>query len=139
MAIETMKVGPGKLSIGDADDLTQFESQILSAILEPEVEKGDPITVLSGEKRSGNRTEAWKLTGNMLQDLGATDSRTEWLFDHRGEDHPFEYAPNNAKGKKVTGTLTVEAVAIGGDVDENGESEFEFELVGEPKIETADD
>lgn len=138
MAIETLKVGPGKLSIGDTEDLTQFESQIRSAILEPEVDKGDPLVVLSGEKKSGNRTETWQMSGTMLQDFGATDSKTEWLFEHRGEDLPFEYTPNTAAGKKITGTLTVEAIAIGGEVSENAESDFEFVLVGEPKIEASE-
>lgn len=134
MAIQTLKVGPGKLSIGGVDDLTLFESQITTATLEPSVDKGDVKRVLSGETKSGDRTESWQIKGTMLQDFGETDSRTEWLFDHRGEEHEFEYVPSNKAGKKITGTIAVEAIAIGGEVGTDAESDFEFDLVGPPEI-----
>lgn len=137
MAIQTMTVGPGKFSIGDTGDLTVFESQVRKLTLTPSVDKGDPLAVLSGEKASGDRSESWTLEGTLLQDFGSTDSTTEWLFDHRGEDHPFEYTPNNSGGKKITGTVTVEAIGIGGEVEAKAESDFEFALVGEPKIEVS--
>lgn len=134
MPVQSITVGPGVLTIGATTDLTTFESQTTSCKLTPSVDKGDPINVLSGEQVSGDRTESWTLDGNFLQDFGSTDSRVEWLFEHRGEDHPFEYTPNTAKGKSVTGTLTVEAVDIGGDVNTKPTSDFSFALVGSPAI-----
>jgi len=134
MPVATLTVGPGKLQIGDTENLTMFESQIRSAKLVPSVDKGDPIDVLSGEQVSGDRSESFALEGTMLQDFGATDSRTEWLFEHRGQTHPFEYTPNNAAGKKITGQLEVEAIDIGGDVKSKAESDFSFTLIGAPVI-----
>lgn len=136
MPIETLTVGPGKLQIGDTENLTTFESQIRSAKLVPSVDKGDPIDVLSGEQAAGDRSESFTLQGTMLQDFGSTDSKTEWLFTHRGETHPFEYTPNNAKGKKITGQVEVEAIDIGGDVKAKAESDFEFQVIGAPVIAT---
>ena len=134
MAVKTLTVGPGKLQIGDSENITTFESQTRSCKLVPNVDTDDPIDVLSGEQIAGDRSEAFTLEGTFLQDFGATLSTTEWLFEHRGESHPFEYTPNNSAGKKITGTLQVEAIDIGGDVKTKAESDFEFQLLGAPVI-----
>ena len=134
--IKTLTIGPGKLTIGAPDALSNFASQCTSAKLVPSVDKGDPIKVLSGESAAGDRSESFTLEGNLLQDFGATESTTEWLFTHRGEDHPFEYVPNTGAGKKITGTVQVEAIDIGGDVESKATSEFKFDLVGAPLIAT---
>lgn len=137
MPVQTVTVGPGELTIGAATALMDFSSQCTSCTLTPSVDTGDQLNVLSGESVSGDRTETWALSATLLQDFGADDGTTEWLFDHRGEDHPFTYEPNSAKGKTIKGTLTVEAIAIGGDVKTKPTSDIEFALVGSPTIETA--
>lgn len=137
MAINTVTVGPGKLTIGATDDLTQFGSQCTSCKVTPSVDTGDPLDVLSGEQAAGDRSESWTLNGTFVQDFGATESTTEWLFTHRGESHPFEYTPSNAAGKKISGQLVVEAIEIGGDVKTKPTSDFEFNLEGAPTIGTA--
>lgn len=136
MAVETITVGAGQLTIGAASDLTNFSSQTTSVKLVPSVDQGDAIAVLSGESVAGDRTESFNLEGTILQDLGATESKTEWLFEHRGETHAFEFVPNTAKGKKITGSLVVEAVEIGGDVGTKPTSDFEFLVIGEPVLGT---
>lgn len=133
---DILRVGPGKLTIGDAGAPTIFSGLITGAKLTPSVERGDPIDFLDGSASSGDRSESWTLNGNMAQDFGATDSRTEWLFTNRGTDQPFVYVPNAATGRNITGTLTVEAVEIGGEVKSKPISEFEFSLVGEPVLGT---
>jgi len=132
MTVNTITVGPGKLTIGADAGLTNFSSQIRSGKLVPSVDKGDPIHVLSGEEVPGERTEKFQLTGNVQQDFGAIDSRVEWLWEHRGETHDFEYVPSTAAGRTITGQLIVEAVDIGGDVKSKPTSDFAFDLVGEP-------
>lgn len=132
MTVGVLTVGPGKLTIG-ADTLTSaFESQITEAIAQPKVDNDDPIHVLSGESVSGARKETWTLEGEMLQDYGLAASRSEWLFEHAGEEHPFTYIPANANGFGISGTLVAEATAIGGKVTEKATSEFEFVIVGRP-------
>jgi hypothetical protein len=42
--------------------------------------------------------------------------------------------PNTVAGKKITGTVTVEPISVGGDVDSDAESEFEWDFVGEPVL-----
>lgn len=134
MAVNTVTVGAGQLTIGADTALINFSSQITTATLVPDVDQDDPIKVLSGESVAGDRTESFTLEGTMLQDLGATESTTEWLFEHRGETHAFEYVPNTTKGRKITGSLVVEAIEIGGDVGTKPTSDFEFTLIGEPVI-----
>lgn len=134
MAVNTITVGPGKLTIGASSDLTTFEGQVTSCRLVPSVDQGDNIAVLSGESVAGDRTESWSLEGTLLQDFGSTGSRTEWLFNNRGETHVFEFEPSTAAGKKFTGSLVVEAIEVGGDVNTKPTSDFNFKVIGSPVI-----
>lgn len=132
--IHKTTTGPGKFVIGETADLTVFDSQVVSITLEPDVSTGDSRKVLSGEIAPGDRTEAWNITGTLLSDFGAENSLVEFCFTKRGQQLPFRYTPATASGKEITGTLTIEAVAIGGDVGETPEPDFEFALVGEPVL-----
>lgn len=132
MAVKTTKIGAGTLTIGALTDLTNFAGQVTSCRLVPSVDQGDSINVLSGESVAGDRTESWTLEGTLLQDYGNTGSTTEWLFDNRGETHVFTFVPNTASGKGWTGSLVVEAIESGGDVDTKPTSDFTFVLVGAP-------
>lgn len=135
MAVNAITVGPGSLTIGAAASLVTFSGQTTSCRLIPSVDQGDNIQVLSGESVAGDRTESWTLEGSFLQDFGATGSTWEKLFDMRGTTQVFEFIPNTAAGKKVLGSLIVEAVELGGDVGTKPTSDFTFTLVGSPVIE----
>lgn len=141
MAVNTLTMGPGSLTIGDVGDLQAFQSQITNARLVPNVDQGDALNVLSGESVPGDRDESWTLAGTIVQDLGAgiagADSLVEWLFVNRGTTLPFIFVPNTAAGRQVSGSLTVEAVEIGGDVKSKPTSDFEFQVSGDPVIEAA--
>lgn len=136
MAVNTLTMGPGKLTIGSDTMLMQFESQVTECVLKPSVDNEDPVPVLSGEEAPGDRSESWTLEGSLLQDLGATTSVVEWLFTHRGELHPFTFVPATAKGKQITGTVQVEAVDIGGEARKKPTSDFEFVVIGAPTLAT---
>ena len=134
MAVNVLTVGPGTLTIGADANLKNFESQTTSCRLVPNVENDDPINVLSGEQVAGDRTESFTLEGAFLQDFGSTGSLTEWLFEHRGETHPFKFIPNTTKARQITGSLVVEAIEIGGDARAKPTSDFGFQVIGEPVI-----
>lgn len=137
MAVNTLTMGPGMLTIGSEANLTQFASQVTECVLKPKVDNDDPIPVLSGEEAPGDRSESWTLEGSLLQDLGATGSVVEWLFAHRGELHPFTFVPRSGTGaKRIIGTLQVEAVDIGGEARTKPSSDFEFVVIGAPTIST---
>lgn len=134
MAVNAITVGAGSLSIGAALDLVNFSGQTTSVRLVPSVDQGDQILVLSGESVAGDRTESWTIEGTFLQDFGSAESTWEKLFALRGETHVFEFVPSTAAGKKISGSLIVEAVELGGDVGSKPTSDFEFQLVGSPVI-----
>lgn len=131
--IGTTVVGNGTLTIGETASLHVMQHQVTSVKLVPKAETGKHVTVLSGKQKGGSRSEAWTLEGKYLFDLGTTDSTTEFLFNNRGKEMPFELVPATARRKKFTGRLIVEASEIGGDVDEDNLAvDFTFTLVGAP-------
>ena len=134
MAVNAITVGPGTLTIGETGTMSTLSSQITACRLVPSVENEDPLNVLSGEQAPGDRSESWALTGTILQDLGAVESTTEFMFEHRGQQMPFEFIPATAAGKAFSGQLVVEAIEMGGDVKTKPTSDFELQLVGEPTL-----
>lgn len=137
MPVKTLTVGAGTLTIGADAALIQFASQVTSVRLVPNVDNEDPVYVLSGEAVAGDRAESFTLEGAMLQDFGAEGSTTEWLFQHRGEEHPFSFTPNTKGKRKITGVVVVEAIEIGGDARTKPQSDFEFQVIGQPVISAA--
>lgn len=132
MTVNIATVGPGLLTIGSAAALTNFSSQMRSARIVPSVSVGDPIDVLSGETVPGDRTETFALVVSIQSDFGHNDSRVEWLWKERGKTHPFAYIPNNALGRRITGSIIVEPIEIGGDVKSKPAHEVTMQLVGAP-------
>lgn len=134
MAVKTTRVGAGTLTLGDAEDLMTFASQVLSCAVEPEGDSEDPQEVLSGEMVEGAYSETYNLTGEFFQDLDTAAGVTEYTWTNSGKVVPFKFVPNTAKGKQVAGNLRVVATKIGGDVGENATAEFEFAIIGKPTI-----
>lgn len=130
-------IGPGTLHIGGDDVLVNFSAQCRGARVVPSVDRGDNIDLLDGSTMRGDRSESWQLTGTFQQDYGKGErgqNVVEWLFDHRGEEHPFRYVPNNTDGRETSGVLTVEAIEWGGNPKEKPTSDFSFDLIGAPVI-----
>ena len=134
MTVNTITVGPGTLTLGETGTLSTLSSQVTACRVVPNVENEDPIDVLSGEQAPGDRSESWTLAGTLLQDLGAVDSTTEYLFEHRGQELPFDFIPSTAAGKQITGTVVAEAIEMGGDAKTKPTSDFEWQIVGEPVL-----
>lgn len=141
MTVNTLTMGPGTLVLGDVGDTQAFSSQVTNVRLVPSVDNGDPLNVLSGESVPGDRDESWTLAGTLVQDIGAgiagADSLVEWLFTNRGTEVPFTFVPNTARGRQFSGTLTIEAVEMGGDAKTKPTSDFEWALSGDPVLEAA--
>lgn len=137
MATNAIAVGPGTFTIGAELLLTNFAGQVTSLKVVPSVDYDDDINVLDGGTVTGDRKESWTVSGTLLQDFGSTDSKTEFLFEHRGEAMPFVFTPNSSMGKEIRGSLVVEAIEIGGDVKTKPTSDFEFKMVGAPVISAA--
>lgn len=133
MAVVTLKPTNGTLTIGVSASLQNFSSQVTNCRLVPKADQGDPIYVLSGESVAGDFTETYTLEGTILQDFGSVGSKQEWLLTNTGQTFPFEFSPKNGAGtKKLTGSLVVSAVEIGGDVNTVASADFSFTVIGKP-------
>lgn len=126
MSVKQVKLGDGLLTLDPGGAAKELSEQITNAVLEPKVNNGERKKTLSGGTYTEGRSEEWTLGGKMLPDFGETDSIQEYCFTNRGKTFSFEFVPNKDKAKKFSGTLTVEAVQLGGDVGKADEVEFEF-------------
>lgn len=132
-----IQLDTGLLTIGETGSLHQLGHQVTECILVPKVSKKDQIKVLSGGSVPGSRSTTYTLKGKLLQDFGRAtpvESVSEFLFTSDGLMLPFVFDPDENSTKKVTGTLVVEATAIGGKVGDNAEADFEFDVIGKPAI-----
>jgi len=130
MPVKSDKLGPGTLSIGATGSAEQWASQLRACSVEPSTDTEDSIPVLSGEEIGGDDTDTAELTGTVLQSYDA-QSLILWSHEHRGEELPFTFIPNNDGALQVTGIVKVRRLRIGGDVKTRNESEFTFPIVGD--------
>lgn len=135
MAVKSHKLGPGSLVLGASGSLTEFEAQCSKISLEPSVDEGDPIPVLSGEELAGDDEESYVLKGEIIQEFSAT-SLLKWCHEHRGTSQPFVFIPNTDGDLSWTGTVKIRATSVGGDIKKVNTSEFEFKGVGSYEITT---
>lgn len=131
MGIQSSKLGPGRLKLGSTGTEQEFGTQCTAVALEPDVEEGDELTVLSGDVLDGDDEYTYNLTGTALQDYSGMTSWIVWCKENQGVVLPFEFVPNNEAGLAVTGSVKIRAVKIGGDVKERNESDFEFKGIGD--------
>ena len=133
MATTAHSLGPGQLTIGETGSGQEFGGQVTTCTIEPDFNQDDDTPVLDGGVVAGDLTESWSLSGEFLQDYSA-NSLILWCADHSGEEMAFTFKPRKDQPLQATGTLTVRAVPFGGDVKTRNTSEFEFSIVGTPKI-----
>lgn len=138
-APKATKLGPGVLLIGDATTGQDASCKTSATKVEWDKDKEDNVNVLCGSTIAGATAYTAKLTGTIAQDLHESNGIVAWSWAHKGEQHPFLFIPNSAAGKKVTGTLTVDPLTVGGDeVKKNMMSDFEWDIVGDPLLDDAE-
>lgn len=134
MPAEVYKTGPGTLVVGEVGSEVDFSAQVLSAVVSWSKEKADDRKVLSGETVAGATTYTASLSVTILQDLALAAGIVAFSWANKGEEHPFTFVPNTVADKEVTGTVVIDPVDIGGEVDTDAESEFEWSIVGDPAL-----
>lgn len=131
MPVKSYKMGPGTLSLGEVGTLLDISCQITSAQLVPDKDSDDDLPTLCGDVLPGEITYAWSLNATIVQDL--TEGGVNlWSLTHAGEQVPFKFTPSTAVGQEFTGILTVDPLAIGGEVKTKPTAEVEWALVGPP-------
>lgn len=130
MPVKSDKLGPGTLTIGAVGTEQQFAAQLTACSVEPSTDTEDPIPTLSGEEIAGDDTDTAELTGTLLQSYDA-QSLLLWSHEHKGEELPFKFIPNNEAALQVTGVVKVRRLRIGGDVKTRNTSDFTWPIIGD--------
>lgn len=133
MALESYVVGPGTLSLGEVGDEIAIDCQLTSALVQWDVDAEDDVPLLCGDTAPGDEIFTATLSGNLFQDL-STGGIVEWSWTNKGTSQPVVFIPSTAEGKKVTGTIKVRPIDIGGDAKAKARSDFEWPFVGEPVL-----
>lgn len=137
MPIGSYKMGPGTLTLGAGGDLIDVSLQVTNCRVEPteNTTKTDAVPVLGGDELPAEESAdySFRLRGTFLQDLAAAGV-CDWTLLNKGEEHPFEFVPNTAAARQVTGTVRVSPITIGGDVSKTARptSDFDMAIVGDP-------
>lgn len=131
------KLGPGQLTFGEAGTESEWGAQVTVCAIEPETDEGDTLNFLDGSSES-DETDSYTLTGTLAQTYDA-DSLLIWSKENSGERFPFTFRPRGDRPLTVTGTVTVRALKIGGDVKTKNTSDFSFVGVGDWNIDLSTD
>lgn len=138
MAISSYKMGPGtlKLGTGGTEDASAQVTRCVVSTAES-VSSTDDVIVLTGETLDGEDTVSldWTLSGALLQDITSA-GLIEYTWTNAGDEVDFEFIPNTAAGRKVTGVCRLVPLAVGGDANSRPSSDFEFKVIGTPALGT---
>lgn len=136
MPVKSVKLGPGTLTLGPTGTPMDASCQLQNGVVAWDKDKADDITVLCGDVVAGGTTYTATFAGTFLQDLGATSGLVEWSWTNKGTEQDFEFVPNTAAAKGVTGKVIVDPIAVGSTDDYGATmtSDFEWDIVGEPVL-----
>lgn len=138
MAIKKQKLGAGTLFIGETGSGQEFSKQLTNAAVEPSYSDGDKVYVLSGDVDEEEAEWEGTLTGEFFQDYDM-ESLVAWTWENDGETLPFTFVPRKDAGLEVSGVVKVRPVTIGGEVNTENTSEFEWNLPMKPTIQAISD
>jgi hypothetical protein len=136
MTILSHKLGPGTLTLGAGP--LDASAQVTACAIEPEesVETTEAIDVLSGEQLAAEETASYKykLTATFLQDTLVAAGLIDYTWDNAGATVAFTFIPNTTLTQKVTGSLRVVPIKIGGDVKKRNTSDWSASIIGTPTL-----
>jgi hypothetical protein len=127
MALVDSRLGPGTLSLGSTD----YGTQISNVRLTPTNDTEDGTPTLGIPTPPPLVTLTWSLSGTAIQDWENVDGFVEYCRTNANTVVAFDWTPNTDKGVSFSGTCQVVAVEIGGDVNSQNTTDFEFAVVGD--------
>ncbi len=131
MPVTDARVGPGTLTFGSSP--LDFSCQISSAALVPDNEEGEVTPTLCEPKPVAPVTTTWTLEGSVVQDFTDPAGFQKYCFDNNNTQQPFAYAPNTDAGTPTfTGVCLITAIQIGGEVTEQVQVDFSFQVKDDP-------
>jgi hypothetical protein len=132
MTVTSYKMGPGTLKLGTGgtmDASCQVTSCRVSA--SENVDATDAIDVLCGEQVPPDETVTteWTITGTFLQDIAAAGV-VAYTWTNKRTWVDFEFIPNTAAARKVTGQCRLIPLDLGGDAKARPTSDFTWAARG---------
>jgi hypothetical protein len=132
MIVES-RVVKGVLTLGSAPTPTDFSCQPTNIRVTPTTDDdGDPVEVLCGDTVPAGKKESWVLAGTAIQDFDSPTGFLAYCYEHALETVEFSWTPNIDGAPVWTGSVLIEALEEGGDVNTRITSDFEFDCVGRP-------
>lgn len=136
MTIEAFRVGPGLLTFG-AGPLNASSQAIKCAVeWEETVPSTETVDYLSGEQRTSTATPSYaaKLVATFQQDELSASGLIAYTWTNKGDDVPVVFEPNSALERRITGTITVVPINVGGDAGKENTSDVTMRFVGDPVL-----
>lgn len=128
----------GILLLGETGSEVDYACQVSTITVEPSVDTEDDTPVLCGDTEPGASTYTANLTATVFQDLplAGPQGLSRFSWDHKGEKIHARYFPNaeDMSGCAVDGTVIVQPMKIGGDLNTKPTSDIEWPFVGFPEI-----
>lgn len=122
----SFKMGPGTVKLGPAGvqnisiQVTSFTVQFTES-----VETVAAVPVITGDELPAEETPsvAWAVAGNVIQDLAAAGV-VAYSWTNAKQELALEFIPSTADGRKVTGTIVMVPINLGGDAKQRPQSDF---------------
>lgn len=131
MATTIQKLGPGEFTLGEIGTEVDIACQLTACTLEPSVNQEDNAKVLCGTVVPGARDYTWALKATLFQDWRA-EGVGAFSVENRGQQVKFVFTPDADSGVTVTGTVIIDPLPLGGEVDVRATAEWELAVVGDP-------
>ena len=127
-APRAQKLGPGELKIGSEE--LDISCQMTEVKITWDYDEDDAVPVLCGGSMPGDTTYQAKLEGEAYQDL-TENGIIDYTWKNRGEVKTVSFTPTTGTAK-VTGSIVIQPLDLGGEVGKKNTSSLEFSFAGDP-------
>lgn len=119
LATVDSRVRSGSLTFTPGTGLERdYSAQATSVAIVPNTNTEDSVEVLDGTRIGGTNTAADTLDFTIISDLTASNGLVAFSWNYRGNTIAFEFVPDNDPLNTWTGTVTMQALQVGGAVGE---------------------
>lgn len=127
------KLGPGTLTIGLAGSALDFSGRCTKASITWKVDTTDDTVVLDGTTLPGDRNYTATLEATVYQDDLTAADLIDYTWTNKGDQVPFTFTPYTGS-RSITGTLVVDPLDVGGEVNKKNTADIKWATVGEPTL-----
>lgn len=120
-------LGPGQLTFGKSST-KDFSAAVKSIEITPELKDDGGIALLNGDTTYESDATFGTLTAEFYQDY-TLDGLVNWTWQNAGTEQPFTFVPLTTGTTKVTGTVKIAPVKIGGAIKKANTTTLTFTIV----------